>query len=185
MTQQVAEDGGEQPAGPYLVGYAVEKAEGMYEWAGGELVWRDPGEDTLHVEIAVRDGVDGRFVPGVRVTAMLIDEDGNDLGEHEHPLLWHPMIYHYGRNWKVPGDGVYSLRVRVDPPLFMRHDQVNGRRFTEVVEVQFSEVRMRTGQDCTGARSPRLVAPCIGDQERTVRRRAEARARRTRAGAGR
>lgn len=31
MTGTVADDGGEQRAGDYLVGYAVEKAEGMYE----------------------------------------------------------------------------------------------------------------------------------------------------------
>ncbi len=66
------------------------------------LVWREPGDENLHVEIAVRDGADGRFVPALRVTATLVDADGTELGEHEHPLLWHPMIYHYGRNWKVP-----------------------------------------------------------------------------------
>jgi hypothetical protein len=38
MTGEIAEDGGEQRAGEYLVGYAVEAAEGMYEWCDGELV---------------------------------------------------------------------------------------------------------------------------------------------------
>lgn len=146
MTGTVAHDGGEQRAGDYLIGYAVEEAEGMYEWADGALVWRGPGDDNLHVEVAVRDAGDGRFVPGVRVLATLIDPQGQELGTHEQPLLWHPMIYHYGRNWQVPSDGEYTLRVRVEPPTFMRHDEVNGRRFAEPVEVEFRGVKVERGQ---------------------------------------
>ena len=48
-----------------------------------------------------------------------------------------PPMDHYGRNWNVPDDGEYTLRVRVEPPTFMRHDEVNGRRFTELVDVEF------------------------------------------------
>lgn len=147
MTGTVANDGGEQRAGDYLVGYAVEAAEGMYEWVDGGLLWRDPGEENLHVEVAVRDAGDGRFVPGVRVVATLIDPDGDEVGTHEQPLLWHPMIYHYGRNWAVPSDGEYMLRVRVEPPTFMRHDEVNGRRFVEPVEVEFRNVKVERGRD--------------------------------------
>jgi len=148
MTGTVAHDGGEQQSGHYLIGYAVEEAEGMYEWAGGELVWRDPGEDeNLHVEVSVRDASDGRFVPSVKVIATLTDPDGTEVGTHEQPLLWHPMIYHYGRNWHVPKDGHYRLHVRVEPPTFMRHDEVNGTRFYSVVEVDFDNVQVKRGVD--------------------------------------
>lgn len=44
MTGVVAHDGGEQPAGHYLIGYAVEEAEGMCEWTGGGLVWLETDE---------------------------------------------------------------------------------------------------------------------------------------------
>lgn len=104
--------------------------------------WRTGGD---LVEIAVRDGADGRFVPGLRVTATLIDAYCEELGTHEHPLLWHPMLYHYGRNWETPGDGEYTLRIQIDPPQFMRHDEINGRRFTECVGVEFTGVRAKTG----------------------------------------
>lgn len=147
MTGTVAHDGGQRPAGEYLVGYAVEEAEGMYEWADGDLVWHGPGESNVHVEVAVRDAGDGRFVPGLRVQATLIDPQGHEVGSHEQPLLWHPMIYHYGRNWTVPGDGDYTLRVHIDPPTFMRHDETNGRRFTEPVDVEFHPVKISRGQD--------------------------------------
>lgn len=146
MATGVAHDGGEQEADPYRIGYAIEKAEGMYARVDSALAWQEPGDDNLHVEVAVRDASDGRFVPGVRVLATLISPDGGEVGTHEQPLVWHPMIYHYGRNWTVPADGEYTLRVRVEPPSFMRHDKVNGRRFTEPVEVEFTGVQVKRGQ---------------------------------------
>ena len=147
MIGDVAHDGGEKRAGDYLVGYAIEEAEGMYEWSDGKLAWREPDGENLHVEVAVRDASDGRFVPGVRVLATLIAPSGEEIGTHEHPLLWHPMIYHYGRNWTVPADGAYTLRIRVEPPTFGRHDEVNGMRFTDVVDVQFKGVSVERGSD--------------------------------------
>lgn len=147
MVTRVAHDGGEQDAGDYRVGYAVEEAEGMYELADGRLVWREPDGENLHLEITVRDRSDGRFVPGLRVQATLVAPDGQEVGTHEQPLLWHPMVHHYGRNWTVPADGEYTLRVHVDPPAFMRHDEVNGRRFEEPVDVEFAGVAVDRGTD--------------------------------------
>lgn len=142
MVEAVAEDGGTQEAGDYLVGYAVEDAEGMYEWTGDGLAWREPEAENVHLEVSVRDRADGRFVPGLHVTATLTGPGGDDVGPVELPLLWHPMIYHYGRNLRAPADGEYALAVHIDPPTFMRHDEVNGRRFVEPVDVEFSGVRI-------------------------------------------
>jgi hypothetical protein len=146
MANNVAHDGGTQEAGEYLIGYAVEEAEGMYMWEDGELNWMEPEEENLHVEIAVCDLSDGRFVPCLTVTGTLVDPDGNEVGTHVHEMLWHPMLYHYGRNWKVPADGTYTLKVRVEPPTFMRHDDVNGCRFKEPVETTFTNVQVERGQ---------------------------------------
>lgn len=147
MVEQVAQTGGQQQAGDYLIGFAIEEAEGMYAFTDGELMWQEPDEENLHVEVVVRDAGDGRFVPGCTVTVTLVDRDGTEVGTHGQPLLWHPMIYHYGRNWVVPGDGAYTVRVHVAPPRFMRHDEVNGRRFTDEVTVEFPDVAVTTGQD--------------------------------------
>ena len=62
-------------------------------------------------------------------------------------MLWHPMLYHYGRNWTVPADGEYTLKVHIDPPTFMRHDEINGCRFKEPVDVTFEGVKVERGQD--------------------------------------
>jgi len=147
MAQDVADDGGQQRAGEYVVGYAVEEAEGMYAWSDGELSWQGPGETNAHVEVSVQDGSDGRFVPCLDVTVTMVAPDGTQVGPHPQPMLWHPMIYHYGRNWTLPSDGTYTMRVHIDPPTFMRHDEVNGRRFTEPVDVEFTDVRVTRGQD--------------------------------------
>jgi Fe2+ transport protein len=147
MVQRVANDGGTTEAGDYIIGYAIEEAEGMYEWTDGELTWRDPEDENLHVEVSVRDRADGRFVPGLRVIATLTAPDRDPAAPVELPLLWHPMIYHYGRNVSAPSDGRYTLAVHVDPPTFARHDEVNGRRFVEPVEVEFRDVQVTRGRD--------------------------------------
>lgn len=147
MVQTVAHDGGEKAAGEYLVGYAVEEAEGMYKLKDGEFEWQEPGQNNVHVEVSVRDGADGRFIPGLTIHATLYDESGKEIGTHQQPYLWHPWLYHYGRNWQVPGDGTYRLKVNIEPPTFMRHDKENGKRFAEPVEVEFTNVSIKTGKE--------------------------------------
>lgn len=146
MMNEEADDGGEAHAGDFLVGYAVESAEGMYQPRGGTLEWQEPGEENCHIEIAVRDAADGRFIPGLTVRLTVLDEQGNEIGTHAQPFLWHPWLFHYGRNWKVPGEGTYTFRVHVDPPDFARHDKKNGLRYQERVEVEFRGVKIKTGQ---------------------------------------
>jgi len=133
-----------QRAGDYEVAFAAEEAEGMYSLEDGELVWHDPTEENCHVEIGVRDGADGRFVPGLDVTVTLVGPDGEEVGTHVQPFLWHPWLYHYGRNWTIPVEGEYTARVRIDPPTWMRHDHENGRRYAEPVEVEF-QVELEPG----------------------------------------
>ena len=147
MTRDVAHDGREVQAGEYLVVYAVEEAEGMWMPEGGELEWVGPGEDNCHVEVAVRDAADGRLIPALTVEAAILGGDGAEIQEKVLPLLWHPYLYHYGANFRVPGSGRYGLRVRFDAPGFPRHDRANGRRFLEGAEVTFGDVQIAAGQD--------------------------------------
>ena len=136
-----------QEAGDYEIGLAVEEAEGMWHLHDGELAWENPSDDeNCHVEVCVRDRADGRFVPGLEVTVTLVGPDGDELGTHAQPFLWHPWLYHYGRNWRVPAEGEYRVRVRVEAPTFMRHDHENGRRFAEAVEVEFEGVEIEPGR---------------------------------------
>lgn len=145
MTKKEAH-GDQKRAGDYIVGYAVEHAEGMYHRHDGHLIWHNPENENVHVEITVQDGADRRFIPGLTVYVTLVDAGGKLIGTHQQPFLWHPWLFHYGLNWEVPGDGRYTIRVRIEAPDFMRHDKENGNRFLEPVEVEFTRIEIETGQ---------------------------------------
>lgn len=145
MIQQEAH-GGQKEAGDYLIAWANEKAEGMYMLRNGQLVWEEPQAENTHLEVAVCSAADGRFVPGLVVYATLIDMTGNKIGMHQQPFIWHPWLYHYGRNWQVPVEGPYTLQVRVEIPDFPRHDKTNGKIFNEPVEVEFKDIKLELGK---------------------------------------
>jgi hypothetical protein len=147
MVTFVADGGREVQKGDYLIGYAVEKAEGMYHLRGGKLHWMEPKRDNIHIEVIVRDAGDGRFIPGLKIYATLIDPKGRAVGTNVQPYIWHPCLYHYGRNWRVPRDGIYTLRVRFAAPTYHRHDRKNGRRFAKGAEVVFRGVEIKTGKE--------------------------------------
>jgi Fe2+ transport protein len=144
-----------QRAGDYLVAFVQEHAEGMYEPVDGRLVWREAAtEANVHLEIAVADAADGRFVPGLDVTLSVLEGD-RELFTTTMPFLWHPYLYHYGSNARVPGEGPYTVRVRIDPPAFMRHDPVNGKRYEQPVELVFADRRFKPGRKPSPDASPR------------------------------
>lgn len=142
MVTHVADTGGEQRAGEYIVAYAIERPEGMYHLENGELMWHEPDGQNAHLEISVRDAADNRFIPGLDVHVRAIDSSGNDTGKHQVPFVWHPWLYHYGRNWKFPSGGVYTLEVEIDAPKFHRHDEKNGERYGDAVSVVFENVQV-------------------------------------------
>lgn len=158
MLNDIAEGGKEIEHGDYLIAFALEEAEGMYapkkrkkkgEKNGNgalKLEWREPKKENIHIEVSVRDKADGRMIPGLDIEVTVM-KGRSKIGTHKHPLLWHPYLYHYGRNWKVPGDGKYDLRVRFPAPQFHRHDKKNGKRFTRGADVTFKNVTFETGQD--------------------------------------
>ena len=144
MVDEVAEGGDERHAGEYIVAYAFEEAEGMYHRKGEELAWQEP-DGNIHFEVSVRDAADDRFIPGLTVHLTVVDDSGEEVGTEQMPFVWHPWLYHYGKNWTIPGDGTYTLRVRIEPPDFMRHDEENGKRYAEEVVVTFEDVELETG----------------------------------------
>lgn len=148
MAKEVADSGGMKHAGDYIVAYAQERAEGMYMLKGeGKLDWDAPTDENCHLEISVSDAGDQRFIPYLEITATLTPEKGKAVGPFEVPFVWHPGLYHYGTNIKVPGDGDYRLDIKIKPPTFMRHDEVNGKRYAKAVDVTFDKVSIKTGQE--------------------------------------
>jgi hypothetical protein len=147
MATKVADNGATKETGDYLVGIAQERAEGMYHLMGGKLVWHEAGDDNCHLEVSVSDRADHRFIPALAVTATLTARDGTVVGPVEVPFLWHPGLYHYGINLKLPGDGKYDVAVHIEPPTFMRHDKINGKRYAKAVDVTFKRFEITTGKE--------------------------------------
>lgn len=147
MARDVAHEGDETRAGDYVIGFAQEPAEGMYAPDdGGDLEWIEPQTENCHLEVAVGDAADGRFVPHLSVAATLVSPDGDEIGPVDLPFVWHPGVYHYGANLTVPGDGSYDVEVHVEPAPFHRHDRDNGDRYAEPVVVRFEGVDVACGQ---------------------------------------
>lgn len=146
MAEKVAHTGAMTDAGDYVIGIAQEQAEGMYQLQDGELTFVEPTAENCHLEVAIADATDGRFVPHLTVIAELSNDDGETVGPVELPFLWHPGLYHYGANLTVPGDGRYDVRVQVEAATFGRHDRKNGDRFEDPVEVVFEDVDVKCGQ---------------------------------------
>ncbi len=148
MIEEVANTGAMTEVGDYVVGFAQEKAEGMYHMRDGDLHWEDPAEDeNCHLEVVVAETETGRFVPYLSPRVTITDEAGSSIGPMDVPFVWHPGLFHYGQNLQLPGDGTYDIEIDLDPPAFPRHDEQNGERFDEPIEAHFQNVEIETGRE--------------------------------------
>ncbi|MBD1548764.1 iron transporter [Roseibium aggregatum] len=148
MATKVADAGGKTRAGDYIVAFAQERAEGMYHLKDGQLEWVDaPADMNCHMEVAVADAADKRFIPYLDIECTL-SKDGKHVVSFKPDFLWHPGLYHYGKDLRLPdGDGVYDLNIRIAAPDFPRHDKKNGKRYAAPVEVNFEKIQVTTGHE--------------------------------------
>lgn len=149
MSDGVAVDGASRRSGDYVVAYSVEFAEGYWYFAHGGLHYAqrvdESAETNAHVEVAVVDADTGRFLPGLAVRATLY-KDGRRVGEEPQPFMWHPWVYHYGMNWRVPGAGRYALEVAFERPPYADVDDEGTPRFASGGRVRFEGVDIAVGQ---------------------------------------
>lgn len=145
--EKIAHCGRMQEAGDYRIGVAVEKAEPLWHPSGGKLVLaKPPLKANQHLEVVVTDAADGRFLPELDVTVTVLRE-GREIGSWDLPFLWHPTMYHYGRNVTIDGSGKHTLRVSIAPPTFHRHDEVNGKRYADPVVVEFADIDLEAARE--------------------------------------
>ncbi|MEZ4867817.1 MAG: hypothetical protein R3C14_41205 [Caldilineaceae bacterium] len=132
-----------QRKGDYLIGYTVTKRG---EARTGDGAGGPP--ETVYLEIIVADTADQHAIPDLRVQAKLVDQHGDEVSTHQQPLRTDPWPRHYGRIWRVPGPGDYTLYIRVESPLpphsGQMSDRRNGWRQVEPVEVTFSGITIDT-----------------------------------------
>lgn len=136
-----------QVQGDYAISLTTESAEGCYMWEGDQLVWRNPDKENAHIEVAVTDARDGRFIPYLHVMAAISKSGSNEqLCSQDLPFMWHSWLYHYGSNIVIPEDGEYDIVVTVGVLPAMRHDKQNGQRYTQPASATFESVPIKTGQ---------------------------------------
>lgn len=135
-------------ADEYIITLVAEKAEGMYvAQAEGDLQWHTPTpKENVHIEIAVQDRYDKRFIPHLDVECMLLDEENKEIGTKRQMFLWHPFLFHYGANWQIPHAGAYRSRITIRLPAFHRHDETFGKRYERTVEVELGPIDLPAGQ---------------------------------------
>ena len=148
---QQATDGAQKQVGDYVVAVAVEYAEAWWFYRDPQHFDYKYEEETSakhnsHIEIAPRDARTGRFLPTGNVRATLRGPDGVSLGTVREHFMWHPWLYHYGDNWRVPAGGKYQIVARFEPPPYRRYGRAAGRRFARPVEVAFDQVEIKTGE---------------------------------------
>lgn len=147
-----ANSGASRAAGDYRVGYAVDYALATWDYNERkkkftyEIDTEESAQLNAHVEATVQETRTGRFVPGLRLMATLAGLPGTDFGTRELPFEWHPWVFHYGENWRVPRSGTaYRLRLHAEAPAFRRYGRTVGRVFERGFEVSFDSVRVVTG----------------------------------------
>ncbi|MGE5353297.1 MAG: hypothetical protein ACM3P0_14540 [Acidobacteriota bacterium] len=145
-----ANDGRNIIAGDYVVAYAIEYAEGYWSYdKNGDFQYSNAQNEKAnsHIDLAVLDKKTGRFLFNLNVKATLYDGTGKEIGTHAEPFNWHPWLYHYGENWRVPNNAkAYRLHIHFDPPSYRRYGRRDGRQFTSPVDMDFSNVEIKTGQ---------------------------------------
>ena len=148
FTQAV--DGKTVEAPPYQVACAIEYSEGYWHYHDGKFAYflraEESAERNAHVEIAPRDQATGRFISDLKVAATVLEEKGTPLGTQAEPLMWHPWLYHYGENWRVPRSAkTYRVKAHFDAPAFRRYGK-QGAAIGPAGNVEFTGVTMKTGQ---------------------------------------
>ena len=142
--------GKDQRAGDYVVANANEYSEAYWSFENGHFALATEMENAAtrnaHIEVAVMDAKTGRFVPGLQVTARLTAPDGRVLGTHQEPFMWHPWLWHYGENWRIPHGGRYSVHVHFDPPPYARYGRESGGVMKVPVDMDFDGQQLHPGQ---------------------------------------
>lgn len=143
----------EEKAGNYIVTVACEAAEGMYMiQPEGDLQWNIPQEhENQHLEVAIRDKDDLRFIPYLMVYAEVRTLEGNVVAGEDLPFIWHPFLYHYGANIFIPEESDYLVTVRVEKAFFQRHDEEKGNRYLNEVIVEIGPIHLKPGRKEYGA----------------------------------
>lgn len=145
-----ANDGRDTVTGDYIVAFAVEYAEGYWHYENDKFRYMQEndmsGKTNAHIEVAVLDAKTGRFLDNLNVMATLKTEDGKSMGTKNEPFMWHPWLYHYGENWRIPKSAKYTIVADIKPPAYRHYGKTLGNQFNKSISVAFNNVHIKSGQ---------------------------------------
>jgi hypothetical protein len=149
MISSTAMDGEEVKLGDYLLTYAVEYAESFWEIKDEKLRYNMRAEMTseknAHVEVVIRDAETGRIIPGFTVTTTFFKDD-KEVEKVSPGMMWHPWLYHYGMNIRVPKKDKYEVEIDAAAPDVKRYGREYGNQFSKDITYRFKDVDVEVGQ---------------------------------------
>jgi len=132
-------------AAEYQITCVLRPPEGAWTGEAGGLQWRTDAGNAL-LSVIVQDGADRRLVPGLQVTARVWDAAGNAVAAAPLAYRWGAPVETYAAGLELPA-GPLRIRIEVEPPVYWRHDPVNGDRFAKPAFAEFTGLRFeRAGQ---------------------------------------
>lgn len=137
---------GHKIEGDFLIDLILEKARLFQYLSNGMEITEKPYGKNAYIGIAVHHATDLHFIQGLSVMVTVIDANGYDVGKQRHFYHPRPGLHHYGSNWKLPGEGRYTLRVQIETPAPKWGEYLENAIFPKRVEVDFPSVMIRIGQ---------------------------------------
>ena len=114
--------------GPFRFGLLYSLPSRFWELVGRTGYLREPApEDSVHLMATVWDPETGVVLPEVGLTTEIRREDELVAEEAVYAMLSQRMGFHYGDNFALPGDGTYTVRVRVGGLQIRRTGAFAGR----------------------------------------------------------
>ena len=137
---------GHRVVGDYLIAYMVEKPRSLQFLRGGKLMEEKLQKENAYIGVAVHSTSDYHFIDNLSVTVTVIDEMGNLIGKQQHLYHQRPELHHYGKNWILPGDGLFTLRVIIEDQDLKMEGSMKHISSSGLVEVEFNGVKIETGK---------------------------------------
>ena len=132
-------NGAETVSGDYRISVVVRPERGYWEVRAGALRFVGSQQSVgpvVHVAVAIRDRATGRFIPGLRVRATLLDARRREIDTYAMPFMWHPWSNEYGLTIADPGPGRFTMRIRAEAPSFRRYGSSALRKFNRPIDAE-------------------------------------------------
>jgi hypothetical protein len=128
---------GTRDAGDYRFGLCYSYPSRFWEIVGRQRYRRSvTPEDSVHLLTLVWDPETGVVLPDVGLTVEVLRDDELVVQEAVYAMLSQRLGFHYGDNVALPGDGEYTVRVRVGG-LAVRRTGAFAGRFGEPASADF------------------------------------------------